>query len=271
MTFNEALYTLHTQPLFVFTMIAMFGVCAGSFINVVIYRVPIIVNNNSPTRYRNFSLSTPRSHCPHCGTVIRWWWNIPIISFFLLGGTSACCKQTISLRYPIIEFIAATITLYCVYHYGLSLQFVGASFFCYGLLALFTIDLNEMILPDNITLFMLWLGLFFNIFETFTTLNAAVLGAISGYLFLWVIGWSFKQLRGNDGLGYGDYKLLAMIGAWLGWQALPLVVLLSSFTGIIFCSVGMIMRKQKLTDKIPFGPFLTTSAALILFIGERFL
>lgn len=261
MTLSQTLNVLLANPSLSVAMIGIFALCIGSFLNVVIYRTPKMIDGDA------INLNTPRSHCPHCRKTIPWSSNIPILSYIVLRGMSDCCSQRISVRYPLVEFATVLITLFCALQFGLSTQFIGASVFCWAMIALLVIDVEHQLLPDNITLTLLWAGLLFNMSHTFVTLESAVLGATIGYLFLWSIGWLFKWLRGIEGIGYGDYKLLAAIGAWLGIQALPQVVFIGSGVGVVYCIVMMLMKKQRYQDRIAFGPFLIGASLITLFSG----
>ena len=216
------------------------GLVVGSFLNVVIYRLPLMME----TRWRKdccellevpqekeaprLTLATPNSHCPHCGSAIKPWQNIPVLSYLLLRGKCAVCGVGISLRYPTIELITGLLTLSLAWYFALSPALLGAVIFTWALVTMTMIDVDHKLLPDDITLPLLWLGLLFNIDGTYVSLTDAVIGAMAGYLILWSVYWLFKLTTGKEGMGYGDFKLLAALGAWLGWQALPLIILLSS-------------------------------------------
>ncbi|WP_411994343.1 prepilin peptidase [Agarivorans sp. DSG3-1] len=262
----------------------LIALCIGSFLNVVIHRLPIMLQREWTTECRSFladelkdnseseadtyNLMVPRSACPSCNSLITAWQNIPVVSWLILRGKCATCKAPISARYPLVELASGLLTLACWWQFGLSLPFVFASLFCIILLCLTMIDLDTMYLPDQITLPTLWLGLLINLDTGFVSLNDAVLGAAIGYGFLWSLFWVFKLLTGKEGMGYGDFKLLAMIGAWFGWQALPLTILLSSFAGAAI-GIGLIVfRKHQQSKPIPFGPYLALGALCYLFFGD---
>ncbi|WP_430009799.1 prepilin peptidase [Methylophaga lonarensis] len=269
----------HSQS-FLLLATGLLGLLVGSFLNVVIHRLPIImqrdwqsqcnelngINNPQPTEA--FTLSRPRSRCPHCGHAITALENIPVLSYLLLRGRCKECKSPISLRYPLIEALTGILSVVVAWHFGFTLACAGALLMTWALIALTFIDVDHQLLPDNITLPLLWLGLFFNLFGTFTSLNSAVIGAIAGYLSLWLVFHGFKLLTGKEGMGYGDFKLLAALGAWLGWQFLPAIVLLSSLVGAVVGITLMLLKKQQQDQPIPFGPYLAVAGWLALVWGE---
>lgn len=261
---------LQSNPAIFLSLTAILGLCVGSFLNVVIYRVPIMMNLEleSKADKKRFDLIMPPSHCPQCKSDIPWWANIPVFSYLFLRGRSVCCHQKISSRYILIELYCAALTVFSAYFFGFSWQAVAAMIFCWGMITLIFIDIDEMLLPDDITLPLLWVGLYVNVFGTFTTPSAAIIGAISGYCVFWSIGWLFKQLRGIDGMGYGDYKLLALIGAWLGWQQIPFIILGSSLVGATYGGFMLILRRHNHQQPIPFGPFLAIAGIIGLFFGQ---
>jgi leader peptidase (prepilin peptidase)/N-methyltransferase len=262
-----------------FTVVAVVvGLCVGSFLNVVIHRLPRILerqwraecaqlSGTEPPTEERYDLVLPRSRCPACGHAITARENIPLISYFMLRGRCSSCKTRISARYPLVEALAGLLSGYVAWRFGFSAAALGALLFCWAMVALAFIDLDTFYLPDSITLLLLWTGLVFNVFAVFADLRSAVIGAAAGYLVLWSVFWLYKLATGKDGMGYGDFKLLAAIGAWLGWKALPLVILLSSFVGaIIGISLIVFARHQKHTP-IPFGPYLAVAAVVALFHG----
>ena len=270
-----------------FTVVAVVvGLCVGSFLNVVIHRLPRILerqwraecaqlSGTEPPTEERYDLVLPRSRCPACGHAITARENIPLISYFMLRGRCSSCNTRISARYPLVEALAGLLSGYVAWRFGFSAAALGALLFCWAMVALAFIDLDTFYLPDSITLLLLWTGLVFNVFAVFTDLRSAVIGAAAGYLVLWSVFWLYKLATGKDGMGYGDFKLLAAIGAWLGWKALPLVILLSSFVGaIIGISLIVFARHQKQTP-IPFGPYLAVAAVVALFhsaaINNRYL
>ena len=241
MTIFELLYT--SQPLFIST-IAILGLLIGSFLNVVIYRLPIMMErewqsqcdelSGKPSQQNDiFTLSKPRSRCPNCNHAISMFENIPVISYLVLAGKCKECKTAIPKRYPIIEMLTGILSGVIAYYFGFEWACLGALLLTWSLIALTFIDVDHQLLPDSITLPLLWLGIFFNLFSHFTTLQSSVVGAIAGYLSLWLVFQTFKLVTGKEGMGYGDFKLLAALGAWLGWAFLPSIILLSSLSTVV--------------------------------------
>ncbi|TDG15069.1 prepilin peptidase [Seongchinamella unica] len=256
------------------------GLVVGSFLNVVIHRLPIMMESRwrrdccelleleQEKQEQALGLAFPNSHCPGCKAPIRAWQNIPVLSYLLLRGRCANCGIRISLRYPLVELLTGLLTLSLAWFYPASPALLGAILFTWALIALTMIDIDHQLLPDDITLPLLWLGLLFNIFGTFADLGDAVIGAMAGYLVLWSIYWLFKLLTGKEGMGYGDFKLLAALGAWLGWQALPLIILLSSLVGAVV-GIGLMVAKKRGRDiPIPFGPYLAAAGWIAMLWGE---
>lgn len=271
--------TIHTG--YFYTTIFLLGLLIGSFLNVVIYRLPRMLDkewkiqcktflklHNDREVHETFNLSLPRSHCPHCNTEIPGWRNIPLISYLLQGGKCHQCRASISPRYPLVEVITALLSLFLAWHYGPVSQILPALFFTWALIALFVIDLQHQLLPDQITLPLLWTGLIFNMQNVFTSLEMAVVGAVIGYLSLWLVYHVYRLLRGKHGFGYGDFKLLAAIGAWTGWPSIPVVILLSSLSGAIVGIVLILYAKHQYDKPIPFGPYLAVAGWLSLLWGE---
>ncbi len=260
----------------------LLGLCVGSFLNVVIHRLPKMMErdwraqcaeiNGTPEKsddQTTLSLATPRSRCPACGHQIRAYENIPLLSYFLvLRGKCSGCGASISLRYPLVEALTGLLSAYAIWHFGDNLAALGALFLIWGLVALSFIDLDTQLLPDSITLPLLWLGLLFNLWGVYTDLTTAVIGAMAGYLVLWSIYWLFKLLTGKEGMGYGDFKLLAALGAWLGWQMLPAVVLLSSVVGAAVGIALIVFARHGRNIPIPFGPYLACAGIIVLFWGK---
>ena len=258
----------------------LFGLIVGSFLNVVIHRLPKMMEADwqcqcaelrgeelPPTE--PLTLATPRSRCPHCGHGITAMENIPVISWLFLRGKCSSCKAPISIRYPLVEAATGLLSAYAAFHFGFGLQAAGAILFVWAMIALTGIDFDTQLLPDSITLPLVWLGLLFNLFGTYTSLSSAVIGAMAGYLSLWSVYWGFRLATGKEGMGYGDFKLLAAIGAWLGWQMLPVTILLSSLVGAIV-GVGLIvLAKRGRNVPIPFGPYLAAAGLLALFWGKE--
>ena len=274
-------FTQH--PWWLATCLLLLGLVVGSFLNVVIYRLPLMMQTRwrrdccdlleqpAPADEATLSLAAPNSHCPICKAPVRPWQNIPVFSYLALGGKCANCRVRISSRYPVVELLTGLLTLWLGLHYGPSLQLVGAGLLTWALIALTLIDYDTQLLPDDITLPLLWLGLAFNISGTFAPLADAVLGAIAGYGILWGVYWVFKLLTGKEGMGYGDFKLLAALGAWLGWQMLPLIILLSSLVGAVVGIALMVIKRRGREVPIPFGPYLAAAGWLGLVWGEHIL
>ena len=270
---------LNNPPAFMASAFLL-SLCVGSFLNVVAYRLPIMmrkqieadyleINDQPQNDADTFNLSVPASACPKCKSKIKPWQNIPVISYLWLKGKCANCKINISPRYPIVEFITGLLGLLVAYQFGATIEGAAALIFTYFLVALTLIDLDEYLLPDSLTLPLIWIGLMANSFNAFTSLNDAVYGAIAGYLALWSVYWLFKLITGKEGMGYGDFKLLAAIGAFLGWQALPVVILLSSAVGAI---VGITLIMTLGRDKnipIPFGPYLAIAGLIAMLWGDE--
>lgn len=262
------------------TVSVIFGLMVGSFLNVVIYRLPKIMeqewHNNClelqgkdiPAQ-QQFTLSKPRSSCPHCGHKIKAFENVPVISYLLLRGRCSACKTPISIRYPLVEIFTGTLIGLTSWQFGYTSATLFAWVFVFALIALTFIDFDTQLLPDDITLPLLWLGLLFNLNSGFTDLESAVIGAMAGYLVLWSVFWLFKLIRGKEGMGYGDFKLLAAIGAWFGWKMLPAVILLSSTLGAIIGIALIVLTKRSKEFPIPFGPFLAIGGIAALFFGQQ--
>lgn len=266
----------------------LFGSLIGSFLNVVIYRFPLTLMNNwrkeckefltedSGIEFENekegektFNVAFPRSHCPVCKNTIPAWCNIPVISYLILKGKCLHCKTTISIRYPFVELLTAVITAFVVSIYGLSYEALAVALFSWVLIALTFIDIDHKLLPDHLTLPLLWAGLILNSFGMFTDLKSALYGAAFGYLILWSVYWLFKLVTGKDGMGFGDFKLLAALGAWIGWQMLPLIILLSSLVGAILGIINIVVRGKDKDKQIPFGPYLAIAGWIAFFWGEQ--
>ncbi len=271
---------LHGSPAFLLTACVLLGLAVGSFLNVVIHRLPKILERQwrvecaeltgaePAAPAERFNLVVPRSRCPSCGHGITALENIPVLSYFLLGGRCSACKARISPRYPLVEALSGLISGYAAWRFGFSAAAFGALLFSWAMIALGFIDLDTFYLPDDITLPLLWTGLIFNVFGVFANLESAVIGAAGGYLALWSVFWLYKLATGKEGMGYGDFKLLAAIGAWLGWKMLPLVILLSSFVGAAIGIALMIFARHERSTPIPFGPYLATAGLIALLHGD---
>ena len=277
---------LQTNPAFWLCAATLFSLLVGSFLNVVIGRLPKAMHkqwqqdcrllleldeeqdSGQTTQPAIASIAWPASHCPNCETPLKSWHNIPVISYLLLKGQCAFCKLPISPRYPAIELLTAVLGFCVAWVLGPSLSGVLGLVLVYFLVAMSFIDLDHKLLPDQLTLPLMWLGLILNAFGTLTSLESAVWGAIGGYMSLWLVYWGFRLATGKHGMGYGDFKLLAALGAWLGWQALPMIVLIATVTGIV---VGVLLRlSNKTTDpQMPFGPFLSVGGLVYLLHGQQ--
>jgi len=258
---------------------ALFGLLIGSFLNVVIHRLPIMMerdwraqcaelSGSEPPAAESLSLLKPRSRCPHCGHQIGALENIPILSYLIQKGRCKGCGKAISPRYPLVEALTGVLFGYAAWHFGASLATAGALLFIAAMIALTFIDFDTQLLPDDLTLPLVWAGLLINLNGTFTTLSNAVIGAAAGYLALWLVYWAFKQATGKEGMGYGDFKLLAAIGAWFGWQMLPITILLSSFVGALVGIVLIVLARHGRNVPIPFGPYLAAAGIIALFWGK---
>jgi leader peptidase (prepilin peptidase)/N-methyltransferase len=270
---------LQSSPLVLIIMCGLLGLMVGSFLNVVIHRLPKMMElswqqqcaelrGDEPAQHKPYNLVIPRSTCPHCNHSISAWENIPIVSYILLRGKCKACGAAISPRYPIVEAFSGILSAYAAWHFGFGWTAVGALLLIWALLALTAIDIDTQLLPDDITLPLLWTGLLFNLFGVFTNLPSAVLGATIGYLTLWSVYWLFKLVTGKEGMGYGDFKLLAALGAWLGWQMLPLIILLSSLVGAVVGITLIVALKHGRNIPIPFGPYLAGGGLIALFWGQ---
>lgn len=320
------LEAFHQFPAIYLATVGLLGLFVGSFLNVVIYRLPIMMENDWKRGWQQFAeesaqqsatdglaatpaatqggtqastqgqgnqnghagtletaddsnfttpgeekfnLSVPRSRCPGCGELIRAWQNIPVFSYLLLRGKCAGCKTSISVRYPLVELVTALLSVICAWHFGVTIQAAAALVITWSLIALSGIDFDTQLLPDSVTLPLMWLGLIASLVPVFVGATDAIVGAAAGYLSLWCVYWAFKIVTGKEGMGYGDFKLLAALGAWFGWQALPMIVLLSSLVGAI---VGVTLIVAKGRDKqipIPFGPYLAAAGWLAMIFGEQ--
>ncbi|MDF2181552.1 A24 family peptidase [Neptuniibacter sp. CAU 1671] len=254
--------------------VAILSLSVGSFLNVVIHRIPIMLEREwesirtDTDPGHTFNLATPASRCPVCNHQIRWFENIPVFSYLFLGGKCSSCKTKISLRYPAIETATALIGCGLFYHFGPTWHTAALIGFSWILLCLIFIDIDHQLLPDNLTLPLLWLGLLVNTQGLFTSLENAVWGAVVGYLSLWSVYWAFKLLTGKEGMGYGDFKLLAALGAWAGAAQLPLIILLSSLVGAVFGIAMMLFKKHDHQQPLPFGPYLAVAGWIALLWGD---
>ena len=279
----QQLVSLLNSPYFLVTLAGLIGLLVGSFLNVVIYRLPIMMQQNwrrecieylqieaaeTAMPEEPFNLVLPLSRCPTCKTPIKPHQNIPVISYFFLKGQCANCGSSISSRYPMIEAFTAITSAMVAWHFGYTPQTVFALLLTWSLIALSFIDIDHQLLPDNITLPVLWLGLFLSLFGIFTDSHASIIGVVAGYISLWTVYQLFKLATGKEGMGYGDFKLLALFGAWLGWQYLPVIILLSSLVGAVIGLSQIIVAKRDQNIPIPFGPYLAASGWMALLWGN---
>jgi leader peptidase (prepilin peptidase)/N-methyltransferase len=280
---------MESAPLFIAVVFA-FCLVIGSFLNVVIHRLPIMMErewreqceelSKTPSEHDipedRFDLVVPRSRCPSCGQLIKAWQNIPVISYLFLGGKCANCKTSISARYPVVEMMTAVLAALCAWRFGASLEAIMAIGLTLALVPVAMIDADTQLIPDSIVLPLMWVGLTMSLFhpmpgsETlFISPQDAIVGAMAGYLSLWSIYWLFKLITGKEGMGYGDFKLLAALGAWLGWQQLPIIILMSAAVGAIVGISLMVFRKHGRSVPIPFGPYLAAAGWITMLWGEK--
>ncbi len=278
----DLLTLLESSPAAFATVVALLGLLIGSFLNVVIYRLPIILERTWSQQCRElletatadtgedrpFNLVRPASSCPKCGHRIRAIENVPVISYLLLKGRCAACRERIPARYPLIELATAIASVVTALHFGFSLQAAAALGFTWAIIPLCIIDYDRQLLPDNITLPLLWAGLALSLWGVFVDTHASIIGALAGYLSLWSIYHLFKLATGKEGMGYGDFKLLAAIGAWVGWQALPVVILFSSIVGAATGILLILLKGRERSQPIPFGPFLACAGWITLLWGQ---
>lgn len=269
-----------SQFTFYILTVAIYGLAIGSFLNVVIYRLPVILDRLwreraqltlelEPDNYtETIGLVTPRSRCPQCGHQIKAWENIPVISYLLLRGKCSACNTAISIRYPLVELLTAALSVSVAWSFGVNATTLAGLILVWALIPLALVDYDHQILPDAITLPFLWLGLLVNSYGIFTDLHSAVIGAIAGYLSLWLVYQAFKLITKKEGMGFGDFKLFAMLGAWLGWQLLPLTILLAAFSGAVIGGVYLTLSKHGRDHPIPFGPFLCVAGWIALLWGH---
>lgn len=271
------------QPLFLYLVLALLGLVVGSFLNVVILRLPrmlqqawthdcralLELEDSHDDPRETLSLAFPGSHCPSCAAPIQPWHNIPVLSWLLLRGRCASCRAPIGLRYPAVELLTAVATVTVGVLVPFSAALLAYLLLTWSLIALAGIDIDTQLLPDDITLPLLWAGLAFNMVTDIVPLQDAVIGAMAGYLLLWTIYWVFRLLTGKEGMGFGDFKLLAALGAWLGWQSLPLVILLSSAVGAVLGVLILGLSGRGRSHPLPFGPYLAAAGWITLLWGER--
>lgn len=278
---DEFLFKFEQYPVLFLGTLFVFGSLIGSFLNVVIYRLPVMMRREwrndclefleqpPAAEQERFNLSVPRSRCGTCGHQITALENIPMISYLLLGGKCRSCKTHISLQYPLVELFTAIISVVVGWHFGVSLQTLAALLLSWSLIAASGIDIGHKLLPDSITLPLLWLGILLSLFDVFVSLEESVLGVMIGYLSLWSVFMLFKLFTGKEGMGYGDFKLLAMLGAWLGWKPLLVVILTSSMVGAIVGISMILLKKNDRDTQIPFGPYLAAAGWMTLLWGDQ--
>lgn len=269
---------LQSQPALFTGLVFLFSLLIGSFLNVVIHRLPRMMEAEWQAQCAelrgepladapHYNLWLPRSACPKCGHQITALENVPLLSWLWLRGRCSSCGAPISVRYPLVELLTALLSAAAAWKWGVSVQTLGALFLVWTLIALAFIDLDTTLLPDSLTLLLLWMGLLFNLDGHFASLPDAVIGAMAGYGVLWSVYWLFKLATGKDGMGFGDFKLLAAIGAWLGWQMLPVTLLLSSVVGAAIGVAIIVLVKHDRHVPIPFGPYLAGGGLVALFFG----
>ncbi|MCK5829843.1 MAG: prepilin peptidase [Methylococcales bacterium] len=273
---------LQSSPVLLTSLIFIVGLLIGSFLNVVIYRLPIMMQRGwkkECTEYLElkrsdednepFNLTLPLSRCPNCNADIKPYQNIPVVSYLFLKGKCANCKAHISLRYPLIESFTGIVSAIVAWHFGYSIEMFFALILTWSLVALSFIDLDHQLLPDSINFPLLWLGLFLSLFSVFTDSHSSIIGALAGYLSLWSVYQVFKLVTSKEGMGYGDFKLLAVFGAWFGWQYLPMIILFSSLVGAVIGISMIIFVKKDKNIPIPFGPYLATAGWIAMIWGDK--
>jgi len=282
--FAQMLLFFQQSPTAFYIFITLLSLIIGSFLNVVVYRLPKMMHNGWYMECREFladeltcvpakkieplTLSIPNSTCPQCGHRIRFYENIPVLSWLFLKGKCSQCKNGISIRYPLVETATALLSLIVAIQFGVSLDTIFLVILTWGLVCLTLIDFDHMLLPDQIVMPLLWLGLLINLPGTFVPITDAVLGATVGYMSLFSIFWLFKLVTGKEGMGYGDFKLFALFGAWIGWQLLPILILMASVVGAIVGISLMVFKKHQREQAIPFGPYLAVAGWITILWGE---
>jgi leader peptidase (prepilin peptidase)/N-methyltransferase len=280
---------LFIQSPAIFVVVAFaFALLIGSFLNVVIYRLPIMMQREWKEQCDEleevlpddlpegkFNLVVPRSQCPSCGAPIKAWQNIPVLSYLLLGSRCANCKKSISIRYPLVEMFTAVVAAWCAWHFGFGAEALMAIGLSFALIAISMIDIDHQLIPDSIVLPLMWVGLIMSLFhpvagaETlFIAPQDAIIGAVAGYLSLWSVYQLFKLVTGKEGMGYGDFKLLAALGAWLGWQSLHIIILMSAVVGAVIGIAMIVFRGRDRQIPIPFGPYLAAAGWITMLYGE---
>lgn len=279
---EDGIFFLAAGSLLPTALAAVFGLLIGSFLNVVIHRLPIMMQRESdnyvaqesgkpPPHTERYNLVVPRSACPQCKRQIGALENVPVLSYLALRGKCAGCKTPISIRYPLVEALTGGLSALLIWHFGSGWVGLATLVFAYLLIAMTFIDADTQLLPDDLTLPLLWIGLLLNLSGLFVPLQDAVIGAAAGYLSLWTIYWAFKLLTGKEGMGYGDFKLLAALGAWLGWKMLPIIILFSSLVGAAVGIALIVFTRHGRDKPIPFGPYLAAAGLLALLYGRTIL
>ena len=277
MEFLEVLQMSHVALM---GAVALLGLCVGSLLNVVIHRLPKMMeadwrdecaslDGGEPVPRPTYNLFTPRSACPQCKAPITALQNIPVVSWVVLRGKCARCAAPISARYPMVEILGAALAALVAWRFGYSMALVYGLVYVWVMLALAFIDFDTQLLPDDLTLPLLWLGLIANVAGTYTDLRSAVLGAVGGYMILWCVYWAFRLIAKKEGMGFGDFKLLAAIGAWTGWQVLPVVIVISAGLGAVIGSIVLGLSKKGVDTRIPFGPYLALGGVAALLWGRE--
>ncbi len=278
--FDKFILLFEQYPYIYLAALFIFGAIVGSFLNVVIYRLPVMMQRDwrrdclefleqaPDAASEKFNLNTPRSRCGHCGHQISALENIPILSYLVLGGKCSSCKTRISPQYPLVELFTAVVSIVVGWHFGVTLQAAAALLLTWSLIALGGIDIGHKLLPDSITLPLLWFGVLLALFEVYIDLETSVIGAMAGYLSLWTIFMLFKLITGKEGMGHGDFKLLAALGAWLGWKPLFLVILISSAVGAVVGITLILLKRNERGTQIPFGPYLAAAGWMTLLWGD---
>ena len=276
----ELVTLLEHNPALFIGAVFILGLLVGSFLNVVIHRLPLMMERDWQAQCKDYlgqavdeqaalSLIRPASRCPHCGHEIPFYENIPVLSYLWLRGRCSACQQAISIRYPMIELLTAITSAVIAWHFGFGWQAGAALLLTWALIALSVIDTDHQLLPDSITLPFLWLGLTLSLFPVFADMRSSLIGAIAGYLSLWTVYQLFKLLTGKEGMGFGDFKLLALLGAWMGWQSLPMIILLSSAVGAVLGGAMIAIRGRDRAQPIPFGPYLAIAGWVALLWGDQ--
>jgi leader peptidase (prepilin peptidase) / N-methyltransferase len=271
---------MRDHPGLLYGTVAFAGLCVGSFLNVVIHRLPRMMEaqwraecaelNGAPlTASEPYNLVKPDSRCPSCNTPIRAWQNIPVVSWIALRGRCAACGTAISVRYPAVELFTGVLSVVVAWRFGFSAQLLAGLVFTWALVALTFIDIDTQLLPDDITLPLLWLGLLVNLGGVYVDLASAVIGAAAGYLLLWLVYWAFRLIAKKEGMGYGDFKLLAALGAWTGWQVLPFIILIAAGIGAVIGTTMLVLSRRGMDTRIPFGPYLALGGIAALLWGRE--